>query len=130
MLMEFANWLREQLNERPDLNQKRLAEALGVYASTVSFWLSGRSKPSYDKVGALAGVLEVDRREILQFMGVDTEPYEFKVLGPIVEEIDRMLESTPDPEDHALIVERLKNDLRAAKDTLEALNQRRKHDAP
>ena len=124
--VEFAVWLRDRLQQRPDLNQKRLADLLGVYASTVSFWMSGRSKPSPEKVDALAKIFDVEPSVLYPLLGFDAgQPYQFKVLGPIVEEIDNLLAMVDDPEDRELIEERLKHDVLAARDMLEALNQRR-----
>jgi transcriptional regulator with XRE-family HTH domain len=124
-ILSFSGWLRANMHEYR-LNQPRLAEVLGVGQSTISNWLRDKTVPDVDKVTALAEVFHADRVALLGMIGVDTgQPYEFKVLGPLVEEIDRMLAMVEDAEDRALIEERLKHDVRAARDMLEALNQRR-----
>lgn len=125
--MGFAEWLKEQMHYRR-LNQPQLAQAIGVNQSTISYWLRNRSTPEAHTVPRIAKALGVEPNTIYELLGFESnidQPYEFKVIGPLVEEIDRILASVDDPQDRALIEERLKHDVRAAIDMLEALNQRR-----
>lgn len=44
--------------ERLGINQRQLAELLGVYPSTICMWEAGDRKPSSDKLPELAKILE------------------------------------------------------------------------
>lgn len=123
--MGFGGWLKEQMQKR-HLNQPQLAQVLGVNQSTISFWMRDRVTPDRDNAAKLAKIFDVDPSTLYQLLGYDFgQPYQFKVIGPIVEEIDNLLANVDDPEDRELIEERLKHDVLAARDMLEALNQRR-----
>jgi len=43
--------------ERLGINQRQLAELLGVYPSTICMWEAGDRKPSSDKLPELAKIL-------------------------------------------------------------------------
>lgn len=67
--MDFADWLKEQLRARSDLNQARLADQLGVYASTVHYWMKGRSIPDDANVGRLAEIFGTEPAAIYRVLG-------------------------------------------------------------
>lgn len=92
--MTFAEWLHTKIRERPDLNQKRVAEFCGVYASTVHFWVSGRSEPSDDNVARLAELFDTDATAIYHILGrlpqqdvngLEPTPDEMEILSDLVE---------------------------------------------
>lgn len=51
--MEFKDILKELMIEQ-NLNQSELAKLAEIKQSQVSEWLSGKSKPGYDNLKALA----------------------------------------------------------------------------
>ena len=122
--VEFANWLRDQMQGRSDLNQRRLADLVGVNASNVSFWLSGRSKPSLDKIDVIADIFGVEPNTLYQLLGFDVgQPYSFKEIGPIMERLDRTLAQITDPEIRAIAEARIGKDILALIDTIESVTQ-------
>lgn len=91
--MDFADWLREQLRARPDLNQARLAEELGIYASTVHYWVKGRSQPDDTNIAKLAEIFRCDPLIIYQLLGrieatkannIDLLPEENKIFNDLI----------------------------------------------
>lgn len=56
--MTFGEKLKE-LREQRGLFQKDLAEHIGVSATTISYYESGRKKPQMDKLNLLAGYFGV-----------------------------------------------------------------------
>lgn len=80
--MTFADWLKEQIRRTPGMNQARLAEALGVYASTVHYWIKGRSEPDEENIVKLGELFGVEPNTIQRMLAPDLgEPYEFAELG-------------------------------------------------
>lgn len=59
----FAAWLREGLSAR-SIDHQQLARRLGLNRSSVSRWLSGRSRPSPANLRLLAETLD-ERLEVL-----------------------------------------------------------------
>ena len=45
----YIEALKELMSEH-GLSQQKLADALGIYQTTVSQWLLGRKKPGYDSI--------------------------------------------------------------------------------
>lgn len=91
--MDFAEWLRNALNARPDLNQAKLAGLLGVYASTVHYWLKSRSVPDDENVFRLAEIFREDSAFLFQMLGrmvpqkandIDLLPEETKIFNELV----------------------------------------------
>jgi transcriptional regulator with XRE-family HTH domain len=122
--VEFSEWLRERIKERPDLNQARLAELLGVYASTVHFWIKGRSLPDRDKVQGLAEIFHVEPNTIYQVLGFEVgQPYQSDKLGPLFEEVDRMINAIEDPTTRAALEDKIQHDMIGYRDLAEALTQ-------
>lgn len=75
--------LAQLLRLRPDLNQARLAEMLGVERSAVSMWIKGKNLPSAKYLDQLAGIFGVKVHEL--FMEDDQE-----------QPADRPREATPE----------------------------------
>lgn len=65
----FATWLRNAIDKRPDINQKKLSEILGVYSSTVHYWVTGRSEPNDESIAGISEVFGVDPMIIYQLLG-------------------------------------------------------------
>ena len=55
---EFGQRLKAA-RQRAELTQQRVAEHIGVQTQTVWYWESGRSKPTYERLARLAGLLDV-----------------------------------------------------------------------
>lgn len=67
---DFATWLQRSLVEHPEIkNQKALAERLGVYASTVHYWLKGKTEPDDANIERLAGIFGVESVLIYRLLG-------------------------------------------------------------
>ncbi|MCQ2387203.1 MAG: helix-turn-helix domain-containing protein [Clostridia bacterium] len=62
--IEFKEILRSLLKEL-DLTQTAFALAIGVKQSQVSEWLSGKAKPGYDNLQAMAKELDVNTNYLL-----------------------------------------------------------------
>ncbi len=61
---DFVNILTDIMADK-DLNQSSLAKLIGIKQSQVSEWLSGKSKPGYDNIKALAIALKVSADVLL-----------------------------------------------------------------
>lgn len=122
--MAFSDWLRERLKESPDLNQARLAEALGVYASTVHFWVKGRSLPDLDKVPRLAELLGVEPFTIYRMLGVSEDaqtPNLNANIASIAYEIQAALDTIQDPAVREYMENKLIDSTRKWRDDIEEL---------
>jgi transcriptional regulator with XRE-family HTH domain len=62
--MEFARHLRRLMDEQ-EATQAELARHLGVYRSTVHFWLEGRSVPGFARLKRIAKFFRVTVSELL-----------------------------------------------------------------
>ena len=69
MAMEFTEILKEFLTEN-NLTQVAFAKRIGVKQGQVSEWLSGKSKPSYDTLRAMATAFNVSAD---YFLGIKDE---------------------------------------------------------
>lgn len=58
--------LLKSLRAEADLSQKRLAEIIGVSPGNVSDWESGKAKPGYNALAALADCFEVSADYLLE----------------------------------------------------------------
>lgn len=68
----FAKKLRIKMALR-DINQKELAERIGVTPATICLWLQGKSTPRMDKVDELCRLFDVSRE---YFVAEDDDYYE------------------------------------------------------
>lgn len=59
-----GNRLAHLLRQRPDLNQARLAEIMGVERSAVSMWVKGKNLPSAKYLDQLADIFGVKVHEL------------------------------------------------------------------
>ena len=64
-MITFHDWLRAELNRKPDLNQSALAIHLGLAQSTISSWLRGLYVPNPDNCRKLAHFFDVPEDEVL-----------------------------------------------------------------
>ena len=60
----FAKEIKENKKTR-HLNQQELGELFGVSRVTINTWLSGKAKPSLEKIEKIAKVLELPLSELL-----------------------------------------------------------------
>ena len=60
----FAKEIKENKKTRY-LNQQELGELFGVSRVTINTWLSGKAKPSLEKIEKIAKVLEIPLSELL-----------------------------------------------------------------
>lgn len=60
----FGARLLQLLAARPDLNQSRVAEILGIDRSAVTAWIKGRSWPSDKNLDQLREIFEVELHEL------------------------------------------------------------------
>jgi transcriptional regulator with XRE-family HTH domain len=60
----FAKEIKENKKTR-HLNQQELGELFGVSRVTINTWLSGKAKPSLEKIEKIAKVLEIPVSELL-----------------------------------------------------------------
>ena len=51
--------------ELKDIQQKQVADRLGVSASTVSYWIRGLQMPRTDKIDELCSMLMIEREQLL-----------------------------------------------------------------
>jgi transcriptional regulator with XRE-family HTH domain len=58
--MESLNWALRFLRKSRSLNQRQVAEAIRAPPSTVSAWEMGRRRPSLERLGQLADLLDLD----------------------------------------------------------------------
>lgn len=120
--VDFADWLKEQLRTRPDLNQARLAEQLGVYASTVSYWLKGRSQPDEANLARLSEIFSVELSTLYQLMGRLASPHQFSpAMAARLERIEKLLASIDDPRVREIVTARLDSALAETVDLVERL---------
>lgn len=120
--VDFADWLKEQLHTRPDLNQARLAEQLGVYASTVSYWLKGRSQPDDGNLAKLAEIFGVDTSLLYQLMGRLDHQHEFSpAMAARIERIETLLASIDDPRVREIVTAKLDSALAETVDLVERI---------
>ena len=66
---KFANRLYEALNIR-GMKQIELAQKCGIGKSSISQWLSGRSKPNSENVYKLAKVLDVEEAWLMGYENI------------------------------------------------------------
>lgn len=66
----FGEWLLDQINRHdPPWSYRSLAAKVGVHASTIGHWVSGRALPESDNAISLADALGVDRDWVLELAG-------------------------------------------------------------
>ena len=63
-MSSFSTNLKVLMSQK-GLNGKQLANQLGVSPSTVSMWLTGRSKPNIDTLDKIAEVLQVSTESLI-----------------------------------------------------------------
>lgn len=96
--MNFAEWLREELHKR-NMKQVDLANEFGVYASTVSVWLYGKTFPNEEQTRKLAAYFGVEESFLLRLMGKLSDGKSYSPqLAALLDDLDRMLDSIEDPE--------------------------------
>lgn len=93
--MEFKDIVRQLRKER-GLTQQELADKIGLTTKvTISQYETGKRKPSFEMIEALADVFHVDMNYLLGFTekiqkpaGDETDPAVNKYLGVTLEEIE------------------------------------------
>lgn len=65
----LADWLQQQFDDNPRLNQTGLALQLGIGQSTVSHWLTGVSIPSPQNCQKLARFFNIPEDDVLIIAG-------------------------------------------------------------
>lgn len=92
--MEFKDIVRQLRKER-GMTQQELADMIGLTKVTISQYETGKRKPSFEMIEALADVFHVDMNYLLGFTdkilkpaGDETDPAANKYLGVTLEEIE------------------------------------------
>lgn len=67
MSKEFGDHLRKLRKDRTKYSQEDMAELLKISRSTYTYYETGKSEPSYDKLHKLAGILAVDYNTLLDY---------------------------------------------------------------
>ena len=65
--MRYIEVIKQLMSEN-NLSQQKLADALGINQTTVSQWLLGKKKPSYDNILTFYEVFGIEPN---QFFGID-----------------------------------------------------------
>ena len=92
--MEFKDIVRQLRKER-GMTQQELADMIGLTKVTISQYETGKRKPSFEMIEALADVFHVDMNYLLGFTdkiqkpaGDETDPVANKYMGVTLEEIE------------------------------------------
>ena len=92
--MEFKDVVKALRQER-GMTQQEVADRIGLTKVTISQYETGKRKPSFEMIEALADLFHVDMNYLLGFTdriekpaGDDTDPAANKFLGVTLEEID------------------------------------------
>lgn len=92
--MEFKDIVRQLRKER-GMTQQELADMIGLTKVTISQYETGKRKPSFEMIEALADVFHVDMNYLLGFTdkiqkpaGDETDPAVNKYLGVTLVEIE------------------------------------------
>lgn len=121
---ELISQLLQEILDEDGVTGKDIAVIAGVHQSTVSNWLNRKITASLDKVVLIARRFGKEDSPILAALGVHaSHPYQFRTLGPFVEELDKILNTIQDPRIRALAEDRIKADVRALRDTIESLTE-------
>ena len=88
----FAKNLQFQI-ERNGLQQKELAEKLGVAPSTVTWWIKGLRTPRMDKVDEMCKILNCTRSDLLTDTSKRPESY---YVNRYAEELANFLHESPE----------------------------------
>ena len=67
MSKEFGDHLRKLRKERTKYSQEDMAELLKISRSTYTYYETGKSEPSYDKLHKLAEIFAVDYNTLLDY---------------------------------------------------------------
>jgi transcriptional regulator with XRE-family HTH domain len=67
--MELKDWLKQQFDRRPEINQTSVAISIGVGQSTISKWLKGLSTPDPQNCHKLARYFNVSEDYVLSLAG-------------------------------------------------------------
>ena len=109
------------------VSRKELATVADVSQPTISSWENKKITASLERVARLAEYYGLQDSANLRALGLTSgQPYQFKRIGPYVEKLDKLLESTDDPGDQQIAIDQLIDDINSITNLLEALNQRRR----
>ena len=67
--LTFADWLNDQLNSKPQLNQVALAINLGLSQSSVSNWIRGLYVPQPENCRKIARFFDIPEDDVLVVAG-------------------------------------------------------------
>lgn len=67
MSKEFGEHLRKLRKGRTKYSQEDMAELLKISRSTYTYYETGKSEPSYDKLHKLASIFAVDFNTLLDY---------------------------------------------------------------
>lgn len=99
----------KRARERARLTQKEVAEAIGVTEQSVSQWELGKTRPSLDKIPALARLFNLSESELLNAETVDyalpSHGRKLQVINRIQSNWEEVAESPGDSEDRFVIIE-------------------------
>ena len=69
MSKEFGEHLRNLRKTKTDYSQQQMADLLNISRSTYTYYETGNSEPSYDKLKKLADIFDIDFNTILDYQG-------------------------------------------------------------
>lgn len=78
----------KELCKRKGLTQEQLAEKVDLATSYISLIEVGRSSPTLETIENIASTLEVELKDLFDYMQLDPERVAPKELGKSLEEID------------------------------------------
>ena len=82
----FAENLEYYLSKH-DMQQKELAQKLGVGQSTVTDWIKARAYPRMDKVQKMAEIFGVEMSDLVEVRGIESKTYVLKEAQKIADDL-------------------------------------------
>ncbi len=67
MSKAFGKHLRKLRREKTDYSQQQIAEIINISRSTYTYYETGKSEPSYDKLKILCSVFKIDMNTMLDY---------------------------------------------------------------
>lgn len=67
MSKAFGKHLRKLRKEKTDYSQQQMADILNIARSTYTYYETGKSEPSYDKLKILCSLFDIDTNTMLDY---------------------------------------------------------------
>jgi transcriptional regulator with XRE-family HTH domain len=92
----FAQWLRDQLERRPEMNQSSLSHLLGVRRATVSGWVRGEYIPRDHHLEQIAELFGVTKTDLYVLLGRVAPPGPLEDVSPEIIAIAQRIGELPE----------------------------------